>query len=166
MQQGCLATPTTCRVIDSQRDLYITDRQLTRGGQWCISCFWPGICVLNSHGPPAGWHKADGSLRAAFLMGQGSVVSFSFSSATVRGWREKELKGQEKRRSKLDCVMCWNVTHVPEIPDSSHHPNTPLLDLGKLRTDSDIKTKICSKGIEWMTAEKQMNRLILRWLRS
>lgn len=104
MQQGCLATPTTCRVIDSQRDLYITDRQLTRGGQWCISCFWPGICVLNSHGPPAGWHKADGSLRAAFLMGQGSVVSFSFSSATVRGWREKEQKGQEKRRSKLDCA--------------------------------------------------------------
>lgn len=59
--------------------------------------------------------------------------------------------------------MCWNVTHEPKIPDSSHHPNTPLLDPGKLSwTDSDIKTQTCNRGIEWVTAEKQINSLKLQ----
>lgn len=46
---------------------FITDRRLTRARQWCVTCFWPKIDVLNSHGPPAGWHKAEGSLRRAPL---------------------------------------------------------------------------------------------------
>lgn len=162
MQQGCLATPTTCGVIDSQRDLYITDRQLTRGGQWCVSCFWPGIRVLNSHGPPAGWHKAYGSLRAAFLIGSDRL--FLFLSFLPQTGGEERRSGRAKKKKKknrgreLGLWMCWNVTHVPKIPDSSHHSNTPLLDGGKLGwTDSDIKTQTCSRGTEWMTVEKPIN---------
>lgn len=89
MHQGCLATPASCSVIDSLRDLYITDRQLTRAGPWCVPCFWLRICVLNSHGPPAGWHKADGSLRAAFLIssapGRPCMLLFLFLS--ILQWR-------------------------------------------------------------------------------
>lgn len=163
MHRGCLATPASCSVIDSQWDLYITDKQLTRGGQWWVSWFWPRICVLNSHGPPAGWHKADGSLRAALLIGSAPggpcMPLFLFLSFLPRRGGEvveEKQGGRDNERARE--WMCWNVTHVPKIPDSSHHPNIPLLDPGKLSwTDSDIKTQTCSRGIKWVTAEKQIN---------
>ena len=169
MHRGCLATPACCGVIDNHRDLCITDRQLTRGGQRCASWFWPGIRVLNSHGPPAGWHKADGSLRAAFLIGSAprqamhAVVSFSFFSATGGGggrrWGEKKQGGRRQReieRGESGCVEMWLMCQKFLIPPTT--PNAPLLDPGKLSwTDSDIKTQTCSGGIEWVTAEKQIN---------
>lgn len=61
------------------------------------------LCFEFSRSPcglTQGWWEFESSVSD----GLRSVVSFSFSSATERGWREKEQKGQEKRRSKLDSV--------------------------------------------------------------
>ena len=144
MHRGCLATPASCGVIDSRWDLYITDRQLTRGGQWCVSWLWPGMCVLNSHGPPAGWHKADGSLRAVFLIGSAprramhAIVSFSFLFCHGEGgWvkrkkerrnneREKEREREREREDVLKCDSCAKNSWF--LPPPKHPAAAARLD--------------------------------------
>lgn len=58
MHRGCLATPARRGVIDSHRgplhNRRTADKGRWGGGQWCISWFWLGIRVLNSHGSPRG----------------------------------------------------------------------------------------------------------------
>lgn len=130
MHRGCLATPASCSVIDSQRDLYITDRQLTRAGQWCVPCFWLQICVLNSHGPPAGWHKTDGSSRAAFLIGstpgRPCMSLFLFLSILQwrGGWGEKSRNSQKERDGEWvnRCVEMWLMCQQFRIPPTTQTP--------------------------------------------
>lgn len=123
------------------------------------------VCFEFSRSPcglTQGWWEFESSVSDQLSPRQAmhAVVSFSSLSAMERVGEggTKRQREWERERDRAREWMCWNVTHVPKIPDSSHHPNTPLLNPGKLSwTDSDFKTQTCSGGIEWVTAEKQIN---------
>lgn len=96
--------------LTANRDLYITDAQLTkRGGQWCISWFWPGIRVLNSHGFPCGstqgWREFE-----SCISGHPCFFIFLLHLGEQR-WEETK-----KKKERQGEWLTWNGSHVPKIP--------------------------------------------------
>lgn len=123
---GLFSYPDTCSLIDSQRDLYITHRQLTRAGQWCVSCFWLRLCVLNSHGPPVGQHKADGVWERCCWSVQPTAglawpCFFFFSFLPQRRAEEKKGRKTKMRVRPCQCVEMWLMCQ--RIPPTTQTPH-------------------------------------------
>lgn len=118
MHGGCLATPARRGVIDSHRgplhNRRTADKGRWGGGQWCISWFWLGIRVLNSHGSPRGTTQGWWEIESGI---SGYACFFIFLLQTP---------GEG---------MSPKVSHVPKIPGK---PPPPVETSG---TEADIKSQ-------------------------
>lgn len=162
MHRGCLATTASSSVIDSQQDLYITDRELKLGGQWCVSCFWPGVlCFEFSRSPcglTQGWWEFESSVSDRFSPRQAmhAVVSFSFFSSTEGGGLGVRRKREdEPAKERVDVLKCDSCARNSWFLPPPKHPaaGSREAQLDRLwHQNSDMQQRV-----KWVTAEKQIN---------
>lgn len=126
MHRGCLATPARRGVIDSHRgplhNRRTADKGRWGGGQWCISWFWLGIRVLNSHGSPRGTTQGWWEMESGI---SGYACFFIFLLRLG-----EQAEGGKKRTPGEG--MSPKVSHVPKIPGE---PPPPAAETSRVQWD-------------------------------
>lgn len=126
-------------------DLYITDTQLTKGGvcvggvgQRCISWFWLGTPVLNSHGSPCGstqgWWEFE-------------IRVFLYLSPSSR----RAGRGEEKKKTRGE----WDVSKCESCAKNSRRTPVPLLETTRLSGTWGWHQKSNTQKLSgWQTEER------------